>query len=103
MLEHALRPGATVGSRPYREATDGLAPLPGSGALGPPVAVLASVAQLRDDVGGVERLSTARLTEDPEVLGGPLVPVDEVVELELVDLAGIEPLEGAANVLEQYA
>lgn len=35
------------------------------------------------------------------MLRGPLVPVDEVVEFKLVDVAGIELGEGFADVLEQ--
>jgi hypothetical protein len=70
--------------------------------LAPPVTLLAALAHGRKDGRNVKRLAAARVAEQPELLRSSLVPVDEIVELELVELAGIEPVEALPHVLEQH-
>jgi hypothetical protein len=49
---------------------------------------------------GMGRISRG-FAELPEFCGRPLVAVNEVVELELIDLAGVELGKARANVLEE--
>lgn len=76
---------AVGGSRPVSVV------VPGTGSFSPPVALLAPLPHVRQSGCGLARLGSARSTEHPELFRRSLVAMDEVVELELVDLAGIEP------------
>ena len=46
-------------------------------------------------------MTSAGATELPELGRRPLVVVDQFVQLELIDLAGVEPCKAVAHVLEQ--
>jgi hypothetical protein len=50
---------------------------------------------------GLLPLASARPAELPEFAGGPLVVMNQVVQVELVDLAGLELGEPGSHVFEQ--
>jgi hypothetical protein len=50
---------------------------------------------------GTELIGAGRSAEQPELLRGPLVAEDQIIELELVDLTGVELTEADPDVLEQ--
>lgn len=62
---------------------------------------LAAVVHVRERGRGLQPLAAAGSTEAPELSSSALVAVDEVIELEFIELAGIELGEPVANVLEQ--
>lgn len=49
----------------------------------------------------MQPLAGTRSAEAPELTRGPLVAVDEVIEFDLIDLAGVELGEAVADVLKE--
>lgn len=81
-------------SRSRRAASTRCAPFP-------PVGLFTVLACVGQGVRGLEPLPAGRPTELPRLGGGTLVPVDEIVELELVDVACVEFGEAVAYSLKQ--
>jgi hypothetical protein len=50
---------------------------------------------------GLQPLAATGSAEAPKFAGSTLIAVDDVIEVELVDLTGIELSEAVADVLEQ--
>lgn len=69
----------------------------------PPVALFACFAHLLDRMGGGKGRATAHRAVGPQSCGGLLIPVDDLVEFELVDLAGFELSEPFSDVSEENA
>jgi hypothetical protein len=86
--------------RGRRDARSGRSGAPRSAPL-PPVRLFTVLAPVRQRVRGLLPLASARPAELPKFGGGPLVVVNQVVHVELIDLAGVELGEPGAHVFEK--
>lgn len=63
--------------------------------------LFAAVAHVLERCRCLQPLAATRSAEASELTRSPLVAVDEVIEFELIDLAGVELGEAAADVLKE--
>jgi hypothetical protein len=91
------RPASELGRRDARSGRSGA---PRSAPV-PPVRLFTVLAPVRQRARGLVPLASARPAELPKLGGGPLVVMNQIVHVELIDLTGVELSEPGAHVFEK--